>query len=233
MPTIAVIDDDQATCELFEGWLREFDPAYDIRRFLTRSAAEAAIPRERFDLVLLDIKLGADRFAGVGLIHLIGKHQRCPVIVISGEPEDINRGVMKELDAYEYLPKPVIRDTLVQTVKHAIRRAPVAGEPPPVPAMTDTLPRGLELDPLGLGAPRWKGQRLQISITQQRILFQLAKRRNEKVTYRMLAQAQPTATSEGSVQTAMVKIRGAFEAIDPGFDKIRNIPLLGYMWTDD
>jgi len=44
----------------------------------------AAIAQRAFDLVLLDIRLGSDSNAGVGLIHDLSKRQNCPVIVVSG-----------------------------------------------------------------------------------------------------------------------------------------------------
>lgn len=237
MPTIAIIEDDQATSELFEGWLKAYDPQFSITRYSDRASAELAIKTLHFDLVLLDIMIGADTTAGVGLIHQIGKHQQCPVIVISGHPADLYRGIMLELEAWDYLQKPVSQSAVTEIVKHALRKY-VPSDSPRSQAGTDspanhaeTLPDGLSIDPIGKRYPTWRGERLVLSLTQQKILHIIAKSQGTPVPYRQLVQAVPYAGGAGAVRTHMVRIRQAFKDIDPDFQSIRNVALLGYVWA--
>ena len=45
---------------------------------------QAALVRERYDLVVLDIELGRERHAGVAIINTINKlHQGTPVLVVT------------------------------------------------------------------------------------------------------------------------------------------------------
>src|SRR5580700_1867803 len=82
MIRIAIVEDDPPTSQMFATWLREYDDSFDIEQFGSRTLAEAAIAQRTFDLVVLDIRMGSDSNAGVGLIHDLGKRQNCPVIVV-------------------------------------------------------------------------------------------------------------------------------------------------------
>ena len=63
-------------------------PGLQVDQWFTRDDAEAAIARERYDLVVLDIELGRERHAGVALINAINKQHGTPVLVVSAMPAD-------------------------------------------------------------------------------------------------------------------------------------------------
>ncbi|MCB5531867.1 response regulator, partial [Erysipelatoclostridium ramosum] len=84
MPRIAVIEDDPTTSEQIAGWIRNARPELNVDQWFDRDAAEAALLRERYDLVVLDIELGRERNAGVALINEINKQGLgTPVLVVS------------------------------------------------------------------------------------------------------------------------------------------------------
>ncbi|MEF8724735.1 MAG: response regulator [Candidatus Accumulibacter delftensis] len=81
-------------------------PDITVEQWFTRDDAEAAIARENYDLVVLDIELGRERHAGVAIINAINKGGRgTPVLVVSAMPATIYRSIMKALDAWDYLQK--------------------------------------------------------------------------------------------------------------------------------
>ena len=63
---------------------------------VARDEAEAAIAREAYDMVVLDIELGRERNAGIAIINAINKRQSTPVLVVSGMgtpgPNDMPEG---------------------------------------------------------------------------------------------------------------------------------------------
>ncbi|MCH6052633.1 response regulator, partial [Salmonella enterica] len=88
-------------------------------------SAEAALSRERYDLVVLDIELGRERNAGVALINEINKQGLgTPVLVVSAMPAAIYRSIMKALDAWDYLQKTTFDEAeFVETFLDILRTA--------------------------------------------------------------------------------------------------------------
>ena len=106
MTRIAVIEDDLPTSNQLAGWIRSAKSGIVIDQWFTRDEAEAALAREHYDAVVLDIELGRERHAGVALINAINKlRQGTPVLVVSAMPAAIYRSIMKALDAWDYLQK--------------------------------------------------------------------------------------------------------------------------------
>ena len=68
MTRIAVIEDDLPTSNQLAGWIRSAKSGIVIDQWFTRDEAEAALAREHYDAVVLDIELGRERHAGVALI---------------------------------------------------------------------------------------------------------------------------------------------------------------------
>jgi DNA-binding response OmpR family regulator len=94
------------------------------------------------------------------------------------------------------------------------------------------LPDGLDLNPLEKKHPLWRGQRLILPMTAQRILFQIARSSGRPATFAELVKVMPYAGTQGAVKTHVSTIRSAFKAVDPNFNKIVNVPLVGYLWQE-
>jgi len=111
MLKVAVIEDDIPTGNQLKEWILSAKPGIRVDHWLTRDDAEAAIAREDYDLIVLDIELGRERHAGVAIINAINKRatskgrQGTPVLVVSAMPATIYRSIMKALDAWDYLQK--------------------------------------------------------------------------------------------------------------------------------
>ena len=68
---IAVIEDDPPMSAQLRGWIESARPDARVDQWFTRDDAEAAILKQRYDLVVMDIELGRERHAGVALIMTI------------------------------------------------------------------------------------------------------------------------------------------------------------------
>ena len=107
MTRVAVIEDDPPTSHQLRGWIEAARPGIRVDQWFSRDEAEAAIARERYDLVVLDIELGRERNAGVAIINAINKQRGgTPVLVVSAMPAAIYRSIMKALDAWTTCRKP-------------------------------------------------------------------------------------------------------------------------------
>jgi DNA-binding response OmpR family regulator len=230
MPRIAVIEDDPTTSEQLAGWIRAARPELVVDQWFDRDTAETALLRERYDLVVLDIELGRERNAGVALINEINKQALgTPVLVVSAMPAAIYRSIMKALDAWDYLQKTTFDEAeFVETFLDILRTARLR-EPRAVAKAT--ADDSLQLDPLKQRTPMWRGQRINLPLTAQRILATLHARTGEVVSYEDLFDVVKSGRNRDNVRKHVATIRDAFRDVDPAFDGIENIPMRGFRWT--
>ncbi|WP_300037088.1 sigma-54-dependent Fis family transcriptional regulator [Methanospirillum sp.] len=124
-PEILVIDDDESVCSAFkvilnsEGFqvsiAKDFKTAFDL------------IDTKSFHAIFSDIFL--DRFSGIDILKEIKRRGlRSPVIMITGEPNIDNAADSLRIGAFDYLPKPIHKDTLIRVTKHAIQHKALLDE---------------------------------------------------------------------------------------------------------
>ena len=117
--SILVIDDERSLRDTFHFFLsREgYAPVFTIGTF---NEALTLLQQQEIDLVLCDIVLEGQ--SGIDLL----KHVRqlgieCPFIIITGYPEVETAAEAVRLGAFDYISKPVDKETLLKSVKLALR----------------------------------------------------------------------------------------------------------------
>ena len=229
MAKVAVIEDDLPTSNQLRAWIESARPGLAVDQWFSRDDAEAAIARERYDLVVLDIELGRERHAGVAIINAINKSRKgTPVLVVSAMPAAIYRSIMKALDAWDYLQKATFEEAdFIETFLEILRA--VKDKAPPLPsANADEL----SMDPLRQRTPMWRGHRINLPLTAQRILAALFARRGQVVSYDELFEVVKSGRNRDNIRKHVSTIRDAFREIDPGFACVENIPMRGFRWAD-
>lgn len=228
MTLVAVIEDDLPTSNQLAGWIRAARPGIEVQQWFDRDAAEAALAREHYDVVVLDIELGRERHAGVALINAINKQRAgTPVLVVSAMPAAIYRSIMKALDAWDYLQKTTFEeadfiDTFLEILR--VAKASQAAQPPAAKAE-------LSLDPLWQRTPTWRGQRINLPLTAQRILATLYQHAGEVVSYEQLFDVVKSGRNRDNVRKHVSTIRDAFREVDATFEGIENVPMRGFRWV--
>jgi DNA-binding response OmpR family regulator len=119
MKILVVEDDPSISTPLREGLARE---GFDVEVAATGAAALAAEP---VDLVLLD--LGLPDLAGNVVCQRLRERSRVPIIVVSARGEEIDRVMLLELGADDYVVKPFGFRELVARIR-AVARRTSAGE---------------------------------------------------------------------------------------------------------
>lgn len=231
MTRVAVIEDDLPTSNQLAGWIRAARPGIEVDQWFDRDSAEAALAREAYDVVLLDIELGRERHAGVALINEINKrHAGLPVLVVSAMPAAIYRSIMKALDAWDYLQKTTFEEAdFIETFLEILR---VARERKAQQGTAPTAEAELALDPLWQRTPTWRGERINLPLTAQRILATLYQRKGEVVSYEELFDVVKSGRNRDNVRKHVATIRDAFREVDPEFEGIENVPMRGFRWVD-
>jgi CheY-like chemotaxis protein len=114
---ILVVEDDQATCLLFQTVLPN---SYDLDVESDPVAALEMARKISYDVILLDIHLGDTRIDGIGVLqklrHIDGYEGR-PIIAITAYamPGDQQQFLDEGFDGY--VPKPFTKKTLFSTLE--------------------------------------------------------------------------------------------------------------------
>jgi DNA-binding response OmpR family regulator len=233
---VAVIEDDAPTSNQLKGWILAARPSIAVDQWFTRDDAEAAIAHQRYDAVVLDIELGRERHAGVAIINAINKrHAGTPVLVVSAMPAAVYRSIMKALDAWDYLQKTTFEEAeFIETLLEILRASDKSGRSGTGDKAGAAAAPGtageLVLDPLRQAAALFRGQRVNLPLTAQRILAVLHARRGEVVSYEELYAAIKSGRNRDNVRKHVSTIREALREIEPAFDAIENVPMRGFRW---
>ena len=124
---LLLVEDDDAIAGALRLHLEE--AGYRLHREADGLLAMAAIDRQRWDLVLLDLMLpSADGWAICR--HLRARHADVPVIMLSARSAEAHRVLGLELGADDYLAKPFSMLELVARVRALLRRIEQMRQPP-------------------------------------------------------------------------------------------------------
>lgn len=223
MLRIAVIDDDPNDCDRFAKWIQAAKPDALVDVWRTREEAVAAVQRETYELLTVDLDMNRDRHAGIAVIAANTAGHKAPVLVISAaEDPALYKSITKAQNAWDYLEKPVSEEVFIETFLEILRQ--VTQKTPQVP--------GLTLDPLRTDTITWKNKRFRLRLGALRVLNALYERPNTTVTLRELFAVVKTGATSENVRKAIQEIKAGFRSVDPEFDCIETVPMKGYRWVN-
>lgn len=127
MPSIIVVDDDQALRELLTRYLGE--QGFEVTGVedgvaLDRVLEAGAQP----DVILLDLMMPGED--GLSIARRLRNTLSVPIIMLSARGEDIDRIVGLEVGADDYLPKPFNPRELLARIRAVLRRYETSDAPP-------------------------------------------------------------------------------------------------------
>jgi two-component system OmpR family response regulator len=118
-PRLLVVDDDAELRELIASFLR--DHQLDVETAGDAEGMDAALARQRFDCVILDLMMPGED--GLSVLRRMRGRSSTPVIMLSAMGEDIDRIVGLEVGADDYLAKPCNPRELLARVRALLRRS--------------------------------------------------------------------------------------------------------------
>lgn len=119
MKRILVVDDDRTTRHLMQGLLKK--AGYDVALCADGKEALAALGREKFDLLLLDVWM--PEMTGLDVLSRMGQSLHMPpaiVMTTDDTPETLLRAVREQ--AYDFVHKPVEAEPLLELVESTLTR---------------------------------------------------------------------------------------------------------------
>ncbi|MBU2550404.1 MAG: sigma 54-interacting transcriptional regulator [Proteobacteria bacterium] len=122
---ILIVDDEESIRFTIQSFLKR--EGHEVFTADCHQAAVTAISTHDFDVVIADIVLPGS--SGIDLLREIKtRGLQCPVLMITGMPDIETASDAVRLGAFDYLPKPVRRATLLRIVSQALRHKTVLDE---------------------------------------------------------------------------------------------------------
>ncbi len=122
---ILVVDDEESIRFTFGAFLGK--EGHEVTTADSFDAAMDAIYGAEFDLLFIDIIL--DNQSGVNILKNIRtRGMTCPVVMITGDPNIVTAQDALRLGAFDYLIKPIKRETLIRVTTHALQHKALMDE---------------------------------------------------------------------------------------------------------
>ena len=228
---IAVVDDEANIRETVAFALRR--EGYEVETYADGVEAWGNFEQKLPDLAILDILM--PRTDGLELCRKIrGVSDTVPIIFLTSRDDEVDRILGLELGADDYLCKPFSMRELVARVRvlfrRAARRATASHDDETLLSVGS-----LELDPQRF-IVRWKGQEIELTVTEFMMLQALVRHPGHVKTRRQLTREgypHDNYVSERTIDSHVKRIRKKFEALDPQFDRIDTVYGMGYRYQPE
>jgi len=122
---ILVIDDEESIRYTFKSFL--LDEGYEVVTARDYQEALSAVDTAELDLIFADILLEGKTGIDV-LRETKERNLRCPVVMITGDPNIDSASEALRLGAFDYIPKPIKQDTLLRITKIALKHKALVDE---------------------------------------------------------------------------------------------------------
>lgn len=227
---IAIVEDDPDQRSNYADAIVK--KGYTVNAYGSRDEALEGIENELPDLAILDIILGEEVDAGFQLCRdLLAKAPTLPVIFLTERIDEIDKISGLRLGAWDYLPKPISLDYLAERISSLLRINEARGRDEQPDSSSARQIGELALDQDALLAS-WRGERIDLSGTEFRMLAKLVRMPGHAVSYETLMNAtMQSLVTNNTINTHMRNIRKKFEKIDPEFSCIKSEYGYGYRWA--
>jgi two-component system OmpR family response regulator len=227
---IAIVEDDPDQRANYRDAITK--KGYDVSAYASREEALLGIERQPPDLAILDIILGDEVDAGFQLCRdLLVRAPTLPVIFLTERIGEIDKISGLRLGAWDYLPKPISLDYLAERISSLLRINEVRTANSAKDSSTARRVGDLSLDQDAL-LVSWKGQPINLSGTEFRMLAKLVRVPGHAVSYETLMNAtMQSLVTNNTINTHMRNIRKKFEKVDDGFACIKSEYGYGYRWS--
>lgn len=226
---IAIVEDDPDQRSNYVDAIKK--KGYEVVAYSNREEALAGFDHALPDLVILDIILGDEVDAGFEICReLITKSPSLPVIFLTERIAEIDKISGLRLGAWDYLPKPISLNYLAERIS-SLLRINTARIESNMGSSAAKMVGDMSIDQEAL-LVSWKGEEINLSGTEFRMLAKLVRVPGHAVSYDTLMNAtMQSLVTNNTINTHMRNIRKKFESIDPNFDSIKSEYGYGYRWS--
>jgi DNA-binding response OmpR family regulator len=225
MARILLADDDTALLEVLALAFR--DAGDTVETATDGTTALEMARKSRPDAIVSDVNMpGLDGFALCR--RLRADREAVPIVLLTSRDGEIDEALGLELGADDYISKPFSMRILLARVAALLRRDAMRRKDGAAAASVEA--GALSLDPERLEA-RFKGEKLELTLTEFRLLEAFARRPGIVLSRDRLLEivrGDDSVVVERIIDTYVRRLRRKLEAIDPAFDGIETVVGAGY-----
>jgi len=230
---IALVDDDRNILTSVQMALEA--EGFDVRTYPDGDEALRGLTQKPADLAVLDIKM--PRLNGMELLQRLRQTTgmaHMPVIFLTSKDEEVDEIMGLRMGADDYIKKPFSQRLLVERIRSLLRREQARAQP----ANTDPnslLVRGdMTLDS-ARHVCSWKGQPIELTVTEFMLVKALAQRPGHVKNRDQLMDAaygEAIYVDDRTIDSHIKRLRKKFKDIDPDFSQIETLYGVGYRYKE-
>jgi two-component system response regulator ChvI len=228
--TIALVDDDRNILTSVAMALEA--EGFEVRTYGDGDEALRGLTARPVDLAVLDIKM--PRMDGMELLQRLRQSTAMPVIFLTSKDDEIDELQGLRMGADDYIKKPFSQRLLIERIRALLRREQLNAGKGTV-EKSETLVRGeLVLDG-GRHMCTWKGQEIDLTVTEFLLVKALAVRPGHVKNRDQLMDAaygEHIYVDDRTIDSHIKRLRKKFKAADSEFAQIETLYGVGYRYRD-
>lgn len=229
--SIALVDDDRNILTSVSMALEA--EGFGVQTYTDGETALRALTTRPVDLAVLDIKM--PRMDGMEVLQKLRQSSRTPVIFLTSKDDEVDELLGLRMGADDYIRKPFSQRLLIERIRALLRRAEAEADAAAGKAGGGAITRG----DLVLDSDRhmvtWKGEPVQLTVTEFLIVKALAQRPGHVKNRDQLMDAaygENIYVDDRTIDSHIKRIRKKFRKVDAEFDRIETLYGVGYRYKE-
>lgn len=223
---IALVEDDRALRDNYVSALSK--QGYEVKAYANRQQAEMAFAKQLPDLAIVDIGLEDEIDGGFAVCQTLRSLSKTlPIIFFTARDNDYDTICGLRMGADDYLTKDISLPHLLARIAALFRRTELLNEPQ-VPS--DLIEAGDLLMDAKRMTVKWKGQFIELTVTEFWMLHAIAKYAGHVKSRQQLMDESKMVVDDTTITSHIKRVRKKFVQIDPSFDRVETVYGMGYRW---
>lgn len=223
---IALVEDDRALRDNYVSALSK--QGYEVKAYANRQQAEVAFAKQLPDLAIIDIGLDDEIDGGFAVCQTLRSVSKTlPIIFFTARDNDYDTICGLRMGADDYLTKDISLPHLLARIAALFRRTELLNEPQ-VPS--DLIEAGDLLMDAKRMTVKWKGQFIELTVTEFWMLHAIAKYAGHVKSRQQLMDESKMVVDDTTITSHIKRVRKKFVQIDASFDRVETVYGMGYRW---
>lgn len=223
---IALVEDDRALRDNYVSALSK--QGYEVKAYANRQQAEMAFAKQLPDLAIIDIGLEDEIDGGFAVCQTLRSVSKTlPIIFFTARDNDYDTICGLRMGADDYLTKDISLPHLLARIAALFRRTELLNQPQ-VPS--DLIEAGDLLMDAKRMTVKWKGQFIELTVTEFWMLHAIAKYAGHVKSRQQLMDESKMVVDDTTITSHIKRVRKKFVQIDASFDRVETVYGMGYRW---
>jgi two-component system response regulator ChvI len=232
--TIALVDDDRNIVTSVQMALEA--EGFDVRTYPDGDEALRGLTQRPADLAVLDIKM--PRLNGMELLQRLRQSPvsaQMPVIFLTSKDEEVDEIMGLRMGADDYIKKPFSQRLLMERIRALLRREQARQQPAGTTDPNNVMARGELLLDGARHVCNWKGQPVDLTVTEFLLVKALAQRPGHVKSRDQLMDAaygESIYVDDRTIDSHVKRLRKKFKVVDSEFSQIETLYGVGYRYKE-